>query len=283
MKRNGFTLIELLVVIAIIAILAAILFPVFAKVREKARQTSCLSNEKQIALGVMQYIQDNNEMLPSGSNVGGGYCGNDAAGEGWVGQIYPYVKSDNVFSCPDETPGSSGGKVLSYAFNYTIVGGTIPNNGGCGAGAVIGLSGFLAGLRAPASTVLLSETSGQAWAAGVIPANENTSGITNGLFVIVNGSTSVAKMATGVPALDNISEGVFAAATGRHTNGSNYVAADGHAKWLQGSQVSAGYFNPNYPKGFGNGEGSASVTDMRQCTDGTATTCTNVALTYSGN
>ncbi|MBC8141688.1 MAG: prepilin-type N-terminal cleavage/methylation domain-containing protein, partial [Armatimonadetes bacterium] len=62
--RSGFTLIELLVVIAIIAILAAILFPVFAQAREKARQTSCLSNEKQIALGVMQYVQDYDESFP---------------------------------------------------------------------------------------------------------------------------------------------------------------------------------------------------------------------------
>ncbi len=63
-KTNAFTLIELLVVIAIIAILAAILFPVFAQAREKARQTSCLSNEKQIALGVMQYVQDYDEAFP---------------------------------------------------------------------------------------------------------------------------------------------------------------------------------------------------------------------------
>ena len=63
--RSGFTLIELLVVIAIIAILAAILFPVFAKAREKARQISCLSNEKQLGLGFLQYAQDNDELLPS--------------------------------------------------------------------------------------------------------------------------------------------------------------------------------------------------------------------------
>jgi len=62
--KRGFTLIELLVVIAIIAILAAILFPVFAKVREKARQTSCLSNEKQLGLAITQYVQDYDEKLP---------------------------------------------------------------------------------------------------------------------------------------------------------------------------------------------------------------------------
>ena len=68
MKRSGFTLIELLVVIAIIAILAAILFPVFAKAREKARQSSCLSNVKQIMLGVLQYCQDYDENLPIGTS-----------------------------------------------------------------------------------------------------------------------------------------------------------------------------------------------------------------------
>src|ERR1700749_3137570 len=94
-QRNntfGFTLIELLVVIAIIAILAAILFPVFAKVREKARQTSCLSNQKQLGLGIMQYVQDYDEAFPCGnlpSQFGGLYGG----GAGWANQVYSYIKS----------------------------------------------------------------------------------------------------------------------------------------------------------------------------------------------
>src|ERR1700749_4186309 len=98
-QRNntfGFTLIELLVVIAIIAILAAILFPVFAKVREKARQTSCLSNEKQLGLGFMQYFQYYDEKYPCGKFNGGHF------GSGWGGQIYTYVKSVGVFKCPDD-------------------------------------------------------------------------------------------------------------------------------------------------------------------------------------
>src|ERR1700749_5072233 len=94
--KSGFTLIELLVVIAIIAILAAILFPVFAKVREKARAISCLSNTKQLALGCVQYSQDNDEKSADGDDPTG-------LGSGWAGQIYPYVKSTAVFTCPDDS------------------------------------------------------------------------------------------------------------------------------------------------------------------------------------
>ena len=93
MSRHGFTLIELLVVIAIIAILAAILFPVFAKAREKARQSSCLSNVKQIVLGAAQYCQDYDEkILPTLTRATGNPI--------WTSLIYPYVKNDQVFACP---------------------------------------------------------------------------------------------------------------------------------------------------------------------------------------
>ena len=105
-NRRGFTLIELLVVIAIIAILAAILFPVFARARENARRASCSSNLKQIGLGVIQYVQDYDEQYPpSGGAVvtdpanppssdGGGSFGN------WAQRIQPYVKSTQLFACP---------------------------------------------------------------------------------------------------------------------------------------------------------------------------------------
>lgn len=89
----AFTLIELLVVIAIIAILAAILFPVFAQAREKARQTACLSNSKQMGLGIMQYVQDYDEQLPIG-----GYNGPPTTGR-WIGLIQPYVKNRDVSVC----------------------------------------------------------------------------------------------------------------------------------------------------------------------------------------
>jgi len=93
-NRIGFTLIELLVVIAIIAILAAILFPVFAKAREKARQTACASNMKQIGLGMTQYEQDNDELMPPLST------GTPSQTMSFRGLIQPYLKSIDVLKCP---------------------------------------------------------------------------------------------------------------------------------------------------------------------------------------
>jgi len=101
-KSRGFTLIELLVVIAIIAILAAILFPVFAKVREKARQTSCASNLKQIGLAEAQYAQDNDEVYTGPYRWDGTPWGAGVPRIHWMQLCYPYVKSVQVFSCPDQ-------------------------------------------------------------------------------------------------------------------------------------------------------------------------------------
>ena len=110
MKRRGFTLIELLVVIAIIAILAAILFPVFAKAREKARQASCLSNVKQLMLAFQQYKQDYDERWPL--QFWDGSAWQPAASGYWGGEIMPYCKNTQIFLCP-----SMQCKVCSYAYN----------------------------------------------------------------------------------------------------------------------------------------------------------------------
>src|ERR1700712_1940336 len=96
MQKKGFTLIELLVVIAIIAILAAILFPVFAQAREKARQSSCASNMKQMSLAVIQYAQDYDESYPTGLQSGW-YAAS------WAYNVQPYIKSVDVFRCPSDS------------------------------------------------------------------------------------------------------------------------------------------------------------------------------------
>jgi len=134
-KRNaakgGFTLIELLVVIAIIAILAAILFPVFQSVRENARRTQCLSSMKQLALAITQYTQDSDEHMPDftdgnpGSALLGGwnyYTGYGNAAtlrfDPTLGSLYPFIKSKGVYVCPDDSLGQASG--TSYAINSCL-------------------------------------------------------------------------------------------------------------------------------------------------------------------
>jgi prepilin-type N-terminal cleavage/methylation domain-containing protein/prepilin-type processing-associated H-X9-DG protein len=105
--RRGFTLIELLVVIAIIAILAAILFPVFAQAREKARQSACMSNVKQIGMAVWQYAQDWDESNPGvwfGPVSGSPWSqpSNENIYYKWMDAVYPYVKNEQIFNCPSD-------------------------------------------------------------------------------------------------------------------------------------------------------------------------------------
>lgn len=99
---RAFTLIELLVVIAIIAILAAILFPVFAQAREKARQISCDSNMKQLGLAVIQYTQDYDDVYPIGEIDGLQWNNNGNTPYDWAQMIVPYVKANGVYGCPDD-------------------------------------------------------------------------------------------------------------------------------------------------------------------------------------
>jgi len=104
-KTKGFTLIELLVVIAIIAILAAILFPVFARAREQARKTSCLSNLKQLGLGFAMYTQDYDERLPGIWSGQWNLNSSPQAQMNWAPAIFPYTKNKQIYVCPSDSSG----------------------------------------------------------------------------------------------------------------------------------------------------------------------------------
>ena len=125
---KAFTLIELLVVIAIIAILAAILFPVFARARENARRSSCQSNLKQIGLGVMQYTQDYDERYPFAysddtSFAGKPFYSTTYGGPFWQGIIFPYVKSQQIYVCPSSSNPIPANPLFNghYAVNQAIM------------------------------------------------------------------------------------------------------------------------------------------------------------------
>ncbi len=237
-RRAAFTLIELLVVIAIIAILAAILFPVFAKAREKARQVSCLSNNKQLGLGIMQYVQDYDETFPCGnmpSDIGALYGG----GAGWANQVYTYVKSEAVYVCPDDQ-GYNGTTIESYAINENLTSGAKVDGNNTPQGGALSI----AACGAPASTVLLGETHACGQYTRVTVAGELTSpAITGfswagtggpGLNVASNVCTNYALgLVVGPRAYPNN--------PARHTNWGNWLLADGHAKFLNPLLVSPGF------------------------------------------
>ncbi len=195
--RRGFTLIELLVVIAIIAILAAILFPVFARAREKARQTSCLNNCKQMGLAVMQYAQDYDEYYVPGyiRNVPSNY-------DNWYELIQPYIRNWQVYLCPssvlplsvaDSTRGY--GSFLDYGANHIII--------EVWQGAMYTK---MAEIKYPAETVIIADAD---WT-----RSTDDYGCSNA-WRISNGRHP----SYFVPA--------------RHNGGANIVFADGHAKWHQ--------------------------------------------------
>ena len=168
-RRSAFTLIELLVVIAIIALLAAILFPVFAQAREKARQTSCLSNEKQIGLAILQYTQDYDETLVPASMPSPLFPGSTftfAYGVDWPVLVQPYCKSIAIFNCPDDAgaegifkQNSPAGVSISYAINGACLDNGYPN-GLIGVGGTIDsnpLPRALADVNQVSSTILVGE------------------------------------------------------------------------------------------------------------------------------
>jgi prepilin-type N-terminal cleavage/methylation domain-containing protein len=167
-RQRAFTLIELLVVIAIIAILAAILFPVFAQAREKARGAACLSNLKQIGLATAMYLQDYDNCYPSqqrnGVNVNlpGGPIVYTNTEQNYMDELYPYVRNTRVFTCPSDVPNPGvdawaiyklkGGWSNGYHFNGTF----LSNPPGCKPGACHGISE--ADVAQPANTQIMRES-----------------------------------------------------------------------------------------------------------------------------
>ncbi|MGC9318960.1 MAG: prepilin-type N-terminal cleavage/methylation domain-containing protein [Armatimonadota bacterium] len=144
MRRRGFTLIELLVVIAIIAILAAILFPVFARAREKAKQSSCLSNVKQVMLGLLMYAQDYDEtFLP------GALCYPTPYTE-WFETLEPYLKNDEILRCPSQ-PNTEHWANLGYGWNYQEFGYYYGSHG-------TGWCTPLSMVEAPAETIVIGDS-----------------------------------------------------------------------------------------------------------------------------
>ncbi|MDR3710831.1 MAG: DUF1559 domain-containing protein [Capsulimonadaceae bacterium] len=241
-RQTAFTLIELLVVIAIIAILAAILFPVFAKAREKARQTACLANEKQIGLGMAQYLQDYDETFPPGNNYYSPVAG-------WAAQIYPYVKSVQTFRCPDDM---TTGKGASYALNFNI------NQSGWGTSSYVQpyVSYPASSFTAPSSTVLAFEVTGctsvditqyyeDSWN-NTLTTNYLSSPAGNGLALqggtySATPGTGVLQYATGLlPGATSAAGNLYATNGAVHNTGANYIMADCHCKWLNPNVVSPG-------------------------------------------
>ena len=278
----GFTLIELLVVIAIIAILAAILFPVFASAREKARQTTCASNLKQMGLAFTQYAQDYDETLPVGQ---GANAGSIRYAVGWAVQVYPYIKSIGTYSCPDDPtiiPAASlnsGYVLLSYAMNADL-------HHNQGSDPLVGAAYTLAKLNAPASTVLMCEIQNafNRYGSPGTPITQysyetQSPAATGGYDPTVNYDTenygaNGAQYATGPTAGMICASGSGAPnklhcapsfLTGVHADGSNWLACDAHVKWLKGEQVTGGQTPPsmttNQSIASGYAAGTSSLTD----------------------
>ncbi len=151
-KKRGFTLIELLVVIAIIAILAAILFPVFSRARERARQTSCSSNFRQIGLALEMYATDYNETYPMIFTKAGSPDGSDDPSR-WDLVIFPYVNNKGLFHCPSADPPSNPERPAGIGLNRCLYGYDTTNSTNPGPRT-------MASIRNPVEKISVSDSTG---------------------------------------------------------------------------------------------------------------------------
>ncbi len=215
-RPDGFTLIELLVVIAIIAILAAILFPVFAQAREQARKASCMSNGKQLGMAFMQYKQDYDERHPFGGWLPGGGLGTWE----WQNTVAPYIKNKGVYRCPSSTEEDElvnnpaawhwNRNPVSYMYNNFLAADRNPLNDS----AVV----------APADCVLLSDGHSDWGCPGNACIGVDWMGRPNTIWLMED--TYFGKQARLITGWGDRTWGLP-----RHMNGANFTFADGHVKW----------------------------------------------------
>jgi prepilin-type N-terminal cleavage/methylation domain-containing protein len=241
-SRNAFTLIELLVVIAIIAILAAILFPVFAQARDKARQTQCLSNARQISTALMMYVQDNDETFfwqrayNEQITYGPGFWGASyRTYVRWPFEHQAYVKNNDVFKCPSDknrqrnylaAPGGGAGVAWPISFGPNLHVFHYPN-----------APASMAQLVAPANKILMMECytpyGFETWNAEYARGANFV-----GASYPENGYASFAafRQAACAPESRNAPDSEMQGIT-RHALGNNAIFGDGHCKWLRWNQM----------------------------------------------
>jgi prepilin-type N-terminal cleavage/methylation domain-containing protein/prepilin-type processing-associated H-X9-DG protein len=266
-RQRGFTLIELLVVIAIIAILAAILFPVFAQAREKARSISCLSNMKQMALGVMMYVQDYDEvMIPSTITYTGQAFPNDR--RFWPELIQPYQKNWNIVRCPSDPTdpfgifnGSNAGIKWYYNWmrwpQYGLNWNYLMPSPTCA--PFPGLPVAMAGIAQPAATVLMTDVKNVGSSAGFYTSEH----VDSPAAIWAPDCCTYSNGGWGTGAWgDTINYASRPTFTGsfapRHNGGGNVSFCDGHAKWFTSGGLAVG---TNWRIGTGQANSAIQITD----------------------